>query len=57
MVCISTGTIYPMFIIHFNFVSHNCNDNEIYVKTYVNLIIFADEDKLWSGLVGFTVVG
>lgn len=57
MVCISTGTIYPMFIIHYNFVSHNCNDNEIYVKTYVNLIIFADEDKLWSGLVGFTVVG
>lgn len=51
------GIIYLMFIIYFNFVFYNCNDNEIYVKIYVNLIIFVDEDKLWLGLVGFIVVG
>lgn len=51
------GTIYPLFIIHFNLGSHNYNDSEIYVKTYVDTIISADEVKLWSGSVGFIVVG
>lgn len=39
-------TIYPLFIIHFNLGSHNYNDSEIYVKTYVDTIISADEVKL-----------